>query len=94
MAMFPFSHCCTPKFNKFGLGFVLGQQSATSRASRLSTLVKFSRPSATQEGCTNAIGDDMADGYNIEDWIRPSIPGQALNNWTYVDVIQVSSTEE
>ena len=79
----------TPKFKKFGLGYVSGQQNAAFRASGLSTLVKFSRPSATQEGCINAIGDDKVDGYNIEDWIRPSIPGHTLNNWTYVNVFQV-----
>ena len=83
-----------PKFNKFGLGFNPGQQSANPRASDLSTPVKFSCPSAAQEGYTNAVGDDRVDGYNIEDWIRPSIPGQALNNWTSVDVIQVSRAEE
>ena len=83
-----------PKFNKFGLGFNPGQQNATPRVSGLSSHVKFSHPSAAQEGYTNAIGDDRVDGYNFEDWICPSIPGQALNNWTYVDVIQVLSAEE
>ena len=84
----------TPKFDRFGLGFFLGQQSAAPRASSLSTPVKFSRPCATQEGHVNAVGDDRVDGYNVEDWIRPSIPGQTLNNWTSGDVIQVSSAEE
>ena len=37
----------TPKFDKFGLGFSPGQQSATPKASNLSTPVKFSRPCAT-----------------------------------------------
>ena len=84
----------TPKFDKFGLGFSLGQQSAAPRASILSTPVKFSRPCATQEGHVNAVGEDRIDGYNIEYWIRPSTPEQTLNNWTSVDVIQVSSAEE
>ena len=84
----------TPKFNKFGLGFNPGKQSTTPRASSLSTPMMFSRPCATQEGHANAVGDDRADGYNVEDWIRPSVPGQTLNNWTSVDVIQVSSAEE
>ena len=84
----------TPKFDKFGLGFNPGQQSLTPRASSLSTPVKFSRPCATQEGHVNAVGNDRADGYNIEDWMCPIIPGHTLNNWTFVDVIQVSSAEE
>ena len=63
-----------PKFNKFGLGFIPGQQSATPIASDLSTPVKFSRPSAAQEGHVNTVGDERVDGYNVEDWIRPSIP--------------------
>ena len=56
--------------------------------------MKFSHPCATQEGHANAVGDDRTDGYNVEDWIHPSILGQTLNNWTSVDVIQVSSAEE
>ena len=83
-----------PKFNKFSLGFSLGQQSVTTRASDLSTPVKFSRPGAAQEGHSNAIGDDRVDRYDIEDWTRPNILGQALNNWTFVDDIQVSNAEE
>ena len=51
----------TPKFDKFGLGFNPGQQSAAPRASSLSTPVKFSRPCATQEGHVNAVGDDRDD---------------------------------
>ena len=81
----------TPKFDKFGLGFSLSQQSSTPRASNLSTPVKFSHPCATQERHVNAVGDDRVDGYNIEDWIRPSIPGQTLNNWTSVDAIDRKS---
>ena len=84
----------TPKFDKFSLGFSPGQYSVAPRTSSLSTPVKFSRPCATQEGHVNAVGDDRVDGYNVEDWIRLSIPGQTLNNWTSVDVIQVSSAEE
>ena len=84
----------TLKFDKFGLGFSPVQQSATPRASSLSTPVMFSRPCATRAGHANVVGDDRADGYNVEDWIRPRVPGQTLNNWTYVDVVQVSSVEE
>ncbi|XP_058729317.1 uncharacterized protein LOC131601500 isoform X2 [Vicia villosa] len=84
-----------PKFNKNGLGFNPGRQSFTSPTSSF-TPVRFVRGGVIQDGKVNAIvkGEEVDSDCDFDSWIRPSIPGTKLNNWTIEDVIQVTQAQE
>lgn len=82
-----------PKFDKFCLGFKGNKSDMASGPTSLSTPVKFSSAGIVQDGYANAIGEENNDS-NVGRWMRPSVPGVGLSNWTFVDVIQVTSTLE
>ena len=81
-----------PKFNKFGLGFSPHNHSMAPQAPNLSTPVRFAR-AGLNNGRVNVV-DDAASDYDIDKWIRPSVPGVELNNWTSGDVILVTLVQE
>lgn len=83
----------SPKLDKFCLGFKGKKSDMESGSSSLSTPVKFSSAGTIQDCNINAV-DNENDGFNIDNWIRPSIPDIGLNNWTSMDVVQVTSTPE
>ena len=68
-----------PKFNKFGLGFDPILRREILKAPDLSTPVKFASAGIGKEDQVNVV-DDEDDVFNIEDWIRPCIPGSELRN--------------
>lgn len=81
-----------PKFDKFGLGFdpVLCRQ--ILKVPNLATPVRFSNASIGS-GQANAV-DDSDNEFDIDKWIRPSVPGMELNNWTLEDCVPVTMVKE
>ena len=83
-----------PKLNKFGVGFTPGLQGATSKDTYSFKAVKFSSAGLIKDGQANAIVEDTDSDYDMDEWIRPSVPGVELNNWTSEDVVQVMLAQE
>ena len=81
-----------PKFNKFGLGFDPILRRQVLKAPNLATPVRFSS-AGIGSGQANAV-DDSDNEFDIDKWIRPSVPGMELNNWTSEDCVPVTMAEE
>ena len=56
--------------------------------------MKFSSAGLIKVGQANAIVEDADSDYDMDEWIRPSVPGVELNNWTSEDVVQVMLAQE
>ena len=82
-----------PKHDKKGLGFNAGQQSSVPPINAF-TPVKFKSGGIIHQGHANAVEDEGDSDYDLDNWIRPSVPGVELSNWTAQDVIQVMQAQE
>ncbi|XP_050875552.1 uncharacterized protein LOC127079174 [Lathyrus oleraceus] len=85
------------KFDKLGLGFSYSQQGLSPEAPKapgVLTLVKFTSVGFISNDQANTVGDDDDIDYDIDNWIRPSVPGERLCNWTIEHVIQVTLNQE
>ena len=69
-----------PKLNKFGVGFTPGLQGVTSKDADSFKPVKFSSAGLIKDAQANAIVEDADSDYDMDEWIRPSVPGVELNN--------------
>src|ERR1051325_9583932 len=82
----------SPKFNKFGLGFDPVLRHQILKASNLAISVRFSS-AGISSGQANAV-DDSYNEFDVDKWIRPSVPGMELNNWTSEDCVPVTMVKE
>lgn len=85
------------KFDKLGLGFSHSHQDVAPevpQAPSVLTPVKFTSVGFFSSDQDNVVGDDDDSDYDINNWIRPSVPGAELHNWTTKDVIQVMLNHE
>lgn len=83
-----------PKFDKFGLGFRHVIKSFTHKPSSSFTPVKFSSGGIVRDGQVNVVTDEVDNDYEMEQWIKPSVPGQELNNWSATGIVQVTFNQE
>src|ERR1044072_5099710 len=81
-----------PKFNKFGLGFEPVLHHQILKAPNLATPVRFSNAGIGSRQ-TNAV-DDSDNEFDIDRWIRPSVPSMELNNWTSEVCVPVTMVKE
>lgn len=76
-----------PKFDKFGLGFRPAMKSTTPKLSSSFTLVKFASGGIVRDGQVNAATDEEDSDYEMDQWIKPSVSGQELSNWSETGII-------
>ncbi|XP_050877813.1 uncharacterized protein LOC127081614 [Lathyrus oleraceus] len=69
-----------PKFDKFSLGFRPVIKSNTHKPSSSFTPVKFASGGIVRDGQVNVATDEVDNDYEMDQWIKPSVPGQELNN--------------
>ncbi|XP_058766815.1 uncharacterized protein LOC131640439 [Vicia villosa] len=79
------------KQDKCGIGYQLGQSSSNGAPKKPGTFVpiKFSSADIVKDHICVA-DDDMDSDYDIEEWIKPCVPGQKLLNWSSKDIISIS----
>jgi hypothetical protein len=57
--------------------------------------ITFSSAGIIQYGQVSAVNDEDGDSdYDIDNWVRPRIPGEVINNWSSEEIIQVTLLEE
>lgn len=56
--------------------------------------MKFYSVGFVKDGQANAIGDDVDNDYDIDNWTCPSVPGEELDNWTSEDITQVTLNQQ
>ncbi|XP_058741904.1 uncharacterized protein LOC131614320 [Vicia villosa] len=83
------------KQDKCGIGYQLGQSSSNEASKKPGTFVpiKFSSAGIVKDHIC-AADDDMDSDYDIEEWIKPCVPGQKLLNWSSEDIISIASDQE
>ncbi|XP_058774480.1 uncharacterized protein LOC131648768 [Vicia villosa] len=83
------------KQDKCGIGYQLGQSSSNEASKKFGTFVpiKFSSAGIVKDHIC-AADDDMDSDYDIEEWIKPCVPGQKLLNWSSEDIISIASDQE
>jgi hypothetical protein len=83
------------KDDKFGIGY---QPTLTFTTSALQTRqgpITFSSAGVIQYGQISAINDENGDSdCDIDNWVRPRIPGEVINNWSSEEIVQVTLLEE
>ncbi|XP_058757655.1 uncharacterized protein LOC131630928 [Vicia villosa] len=79
------------KQDKCGIGYQLGQSSSDGSFKKPGTFVpiKFSSAGIVKDHIC-AADDDMDSDYDIEEWIKPCVPGQKLLNWSSEDIISIA----
>ncbi|XP_058755175.1 uncharacterized protein LOC131628350 [Vicia villosa] len=79
------------KQDKCGIGYQLGQSSSNGAPKKPGTFVpiKFSSAGIVKDHVC-AADDDMDSDYDIEEWIKPCVPGQKLLNWSSEDIISIA----
>ncbi|XP_058756794.1 uncharacterized protein LOC131630013 [Vicia villosa] len=79
------------KQDKCGIGYQVGQSSSDGSFKKPGTFVpiKFSSAGIVKDHIC-ATDDDMDSDYDIEEWIKPCVPGQKLLNWSSEDIISVA----
>ncbi|KAI5399045.1 hypothetical protein KIW84_064422 [Lathyrus oleraceus] len=70
----------------------------TSTTSTLQTHqgpITFSSAGIIQYGQVSAVNEEEGDSdCDIDNWVRPKIPGEVINNWSSEEIIQVTLLEE
>ncbi|KAI5438228.1 hypothetical protein KIW84_024102 [Lathyrus oleraceus] len=78
------------KEDKFGIGY---QPVLTSTT--LQGPITFSSAGIIQYGQVSAVDEEDGDSEcDIDNWVRPRIPGEVINNWSSEEIIQVTLLEE
>ncbi|KAI5443040.1 hypothetical protein KIW84_011900 [Lathyrus oleraceus] len=78
------------KEDKFGIGY---QPVLTSTT--LQGPITFSSADIIQYGQVSAVNEEDGDSdCDIDNWVRPRIPGEVINNWSSEEIIQVTLLEE
>ncbi|KAI5427624.1 hypothetical protein KIW84_032870 [Lathyrus oleraceus] len=78
------------KEDKFGIGY---QPVLTSTT--LQGPITFSSAGIIQYGQVSAVNEEDEDSdCDIDNWVRPQIPGEVINNWSSEEIIQVTLLEE
>ena len=78
------------KEDKFGIGY---QPVLTSTT--LQGPITFSSAGIIQYGQVSAVNEEDGDSdCDIDNWVRPRIPGEVINNWSSEEIIQVTLLEE
>ncbi|XP_058726212.1 uncharacterized protein LOC131597536 [Vicia villosa] len=83
------------KQDNCGIGYQLGQSSSSGPPKKPGTfvLIKFSSAGIVKDHIC-AADDDMDSDYDIEEWIKPCVPGQKLLNWSSKDIISIAFDQE
>ncbi|XP_050875925.1 uncharacterized protein LOC127079584 [Lathyrus oleraceus] len=82
------------KSDKLGPRFSISQQGIAPQAPKILTSMRFTSVGFINNDQANVVGDDDDSDYDIDNWIRPSVPGEELCNWTAKDVTQVTINQE
>ncbi|KAI5418907.1 hypothetical protein KIW84_043217 [Lathyrus oleraceus] len=72
-----------PTFDKLDLSFSHSKQGLSHeppQVPNILTPVKFASTGFINIGQANVVGDDVDSDYDIDNWIRPSVPGEGLRN--------------
>ncbi|XP_058776858.1 uncharacterized protein LOC131651207 [Vicia villosa] len=79
------------KQDKCGIGYQLGQSSSNGAPKKPVTFVpiKFSSAGIVKDHIC-AADDNMDSDYDIEEWIKPCVPGHKLLNWSSEDIISIA----
>ncbi|XP_058775661.1 uncharacterized protein LOC131649933 [Vicia villosa] len=83
------------KQDKCGIGYQLGQSSSDGSFKKPGTFVpiKFSSAGIDKDHICAADNDTDSD-YDIEEWIKPCVPGQKSINWSSEDIISIAFDQE
>ena len=83
------------KDDKFGIGYQPALTSTTLALQTRQGPITFSSAGVIQYGQISAINDENGDNdYDIDNWVRPRIPGEVINNWSSEETVQVTLLEE
>ena len=82
------------KYDKHCLGFTPSKPGMAPKAASLRTPVKFASGGIVHEGHANAVDAEEDSDCDFDSWIRPSVPGQSLCDWTSEDVVEVTKALE
>ena len=78
------------KEDKFGIGY-----QPVLTYTTLQGPITFSSAGIIQYGQVSAVNDEEGDSdCDIDNWVRPKIPGEVINNWSSEKIIQVTLLEE
>ncbi|KAI5435748.1 hypothetical protein KIW84_022249 [Lathyrus oleraceus] len=83
------------KEDKFGIGYQPALTSTTSTLQTRQGPITFSSAGVIQYGQVSAVNDEDGDSdCDIDNWVRPRIPGEVINNWFSEEIVQVTFLEE
>jgi hypothetical protein len=83
------------KEDKFGIGYQPGLTSTTSAPQTRQGPITFSSSGIIQYGQISTVNDEDEDSdCDIDNWVRPRIPGEVINNWSSEEIVQVTFLEE
>ena len=83
------------KEDKFGIGYQPTLTSTTSTPQTRQGPITFSSAGIIQYGQVSTINKEDEDSdCNIDNWMRPRVPGEVLRNWSSEEIIQVTLLKE
>ncbi|KAI5386852.1 hypothetical protein KIW84_073120 [Lathyrus oleraceus] len=83
------------KEDKFGIGYQPALTSTTSTPQTRQGPITLSSAGIIQYGQISTINEEDGDSdCDINNWVRPSVPGEVLRNWSSEEIIQVTLLEE
>jgi hypothetical protein len=83
------------KEDKFGIGYQPTLTSTTSTPQTRQGPITFSSAGIIQYGQVSAINKEDGDSdCDIDNWVRPRVPGEVLRNWSSEEIIQVTLLKE
>ena len=83
------------KEDKFGIGYQPALTSTTSTPQTRQGPITFSSAGIIQYGQVSAINKEDGDSdCDIDNWVRPRVPGEVLRNWSSEEIIQVTLLKE
>ncbi|KAI5436143.1 hypothetical protein KIW84_022554 [Lathyrus oleraceus] len=83
------------KEDKFGIGYQPALTSTTLTPQTRQGPITFSSVGTIQYGQVSAINkEDGGSDCDIDNWVRPRVPGEVLRNWSSEEIIQVTLLKE
>ena len=84
------------KKDKGGLGFVEGRRAPVTIPPKVQGVpvpIKFISGSIIHEEA-HTVSDEGDNDWDMDNWIRPTVPGQEPSNWFFEDIITVTHHQE